>query len=268
MLERLLTNRSQPIHQVNYINDNTNQLSLFPEKSILRHVVKDGLDLYFDSKSGLTGTSINGLARLLKCHPQTVSDQAIKSGVIMEAEAYTQGGLQGIKIIPESEINQILMAILSAKKSSAKNKKSASELLAKFTQAGFRLMVLLEVAPEQLAASAIDKITDPVKAQELAEYAEQHAKYLDTYFGLTNQLKAHGAVAIHYATVNKFNNDLIGIEKEQRKSMTRGQKQRLTLVQLAEEMKLERTEKTTAWNAVNTCRNIGKLALEAIEKLM
>ena len=68
--------------------------------------------------------------------------------------------------------------------------------------------------------------------------------------------------------MNKFNNDLIGIEKEQRKSMTRGQKQRLTLVQLAEEMKLERTEKTTAWNAVNTCRNVGKLALEAIEKLM
>lgn len=250
------------------MNNNTNQLSLFPEKVILRHVVKDSLDLYFDAKSGLTGTSINGLARLVGCDKKLIQRLAVSDQYLKTYEAYTQGGLQGVSLIEESDIPAILEAIATGKRTSQKNKDSARKIQSKFVQAGFRLMVLLEVAPEQIAAHAIDKITDPQKAKELAEYAEQHAKYLDSYFGLTNQLKAHGAVGVHYATVNKFNNDLIGIEKEHRGKMTRGQKQRLTLVQLAEEMKLEKTEVTTAWNAVNTCRNVGKLALEAIEKLL
>ncbi|HEY9700827.1 MAG TPA: hypothetical protein V6C58_00170, partial [Allocoleopsis sp.] len=222
----------------------------------------------FDAKSGLTGTSINGLARLVGCNPNTINTVTIKLNITKNAEALTTQGLRTVNLIEESDIPAILEAIATGKRTSQKNKDSARKIQAKFVQAGFRLMVLLEVAPEQIAAHAIDKITDPQKAKELAEYAEQHAKYLDSYFGLTNQLKAHGAVSIHYATVNKFNNDLIGIEKEQRGKMSRGQKQRLTLVQLAEEMKLERTEVTTAWNAVNTCRNVGKLALEAIEKLL
>jgi hypothetical protein len=250
------------------MNNNTNQLSLFPGKIILRHIVKDGLDLYLDAQSGLTGTSINGLARLLGCNPKTVHSVAITLNATKEAEAYTQGGLQGVTLIDEIDIPKILDAIANGKRTSEKNKEAARKVTSNLVRAGFRLMVLLEVAPEQIAAVAIDKITDPIKAQQLADYAADHAKYLDTFWGLSKELKRHGAAPVHYATVNKFNNDLVGINKAERKDMSRGQKNRLTLVQLAEEMKLEKTEKTTAWNAVNACKNVGKLALEAIERLM
>ena len=96
------------------MNDNT-QLSLFPEKSILRHVVKDGLDLYFDSKSGLTGTSINGLARLVDCDKKLIQRLAVSFQTLKTYEAHTQGGLQGVSLIEESDIPKILNAIADGK---------------------------------------------------------------------------------------------------------------------------------------------------------
>lgn len=243
------------------------QLSLFP--SILHHTVKDEVDIYYDVESNLTGTSINGLARLVGCNKQTIKNAAVKLNATQDHKTHTGQGIQAVKLIPETLIPDVLNAIATGKRTSDQNKQKANRALSKLAQAGFRLMVLLEVAPDVVAKTAIAKIDNPEKAKQVSEYAEQHSKYLETYHGLFGVMKDHGAnKPAHYAVVNKFNNSLIGIEKGKRCEMTSFQKDSLTFIQSAEKMKLDKSSVSNGWQAVKEVKATGEKASLFLQSLL
>ena len=166
------------------MNNNTNQLSLFPEKIILQHVIKDGLDLYFDAKSGLTGTSINGLARLVDCDRKLIQRLAMSLNLVKEAEAYTQGGLQNISFIELKDIPTILLKIMTKNKTHPRNKINSQKLLELCTkhgiEEGMRLFKPIKTQEKKSDLPFVNEISVANYLKDIHEYVGDQVKLQPT----------------------------------------------------------------------------------------
>ena len=152
---------------------------------------EDGTEMYHSTKTGKCAMNFRGVARMLDCDPKTISNQAVKLGLGKELEMYTTNGIQPVKLIMEDELNDLLEAIRDSK-CKKETKQRAKEVQGKCVQAGFRLQVLLEVAPEVVAKEAIDNIKDPDKALKIAEDAYNHGKYLQSHIAINHTTKRNG----------------------------------------------------------------------------
>ncbi len=156
-------------------------------------VKEDGTEMYYSTKTGKCAMGIKGIARYLGCDVKTISNQAVKFGLGKGHEMYTEQGLRMVNLIMENELNELFTAILKSRcKQSTKDR--VLEIQGKYVQAGFRLQVLLEVAPEQVAKEAINHIKDESKLEEVRDHAELHGQYLRSeyalnYEGEKNELK-------------------------------------------------------------------------------
>lgn len=166
------------------MNNNTNQLSLFPEKVILRHVVKDGLDLYFDAKSGLTGTSINGLARLVGCQSKTINEAIKILDTVKRTEAYTQGGLQNISFIELKDIPVILLKIMTKNKTHPRNKINSQKLLELCTkhgiEEGMRLFKPIKTQEKKSDLPFVNEVSVANYLRDIHEYVGDQVKLQPT----------------------------------------------------------------------------------------
>ena len=234
----------------------------------------DGWDFYYSTKSGLTGMSIRGVTRMLDCKFQTISNvvqnlekASVKFRFSEGIEMYTEPGLRSVKLIMEDELPAILEYICTSKRIKKQTRDNALKVQSKFVRAGFRLLALLEVAPEVVAKEAIAKIDDPEAAKEVAEHAVRHHKYIETYHGVHDELKAHGCEGIHHATYNKQVNELIGVPMGKRPKMTQRQKDEMLLVQVHGKLTLQDNADVKEWDAVNLAVDAGDKALAPYKHL-
>ena len=221
----------------------------------------DGHELYYSTKTGKTAIGVKGLARILNINSQIVSNAMVKLNVGKELEMYTQQGLRMVKLAMEDEVPKILTH-LSGGRHGKKTKRSAVLLQEKLAQAGFRLAVLLEVAPELVAKEAIGRITNIEKAQEVANDAATQVEYLESFHSLGAQIKRNNA---YYGVINGHNNNLTNIPNGGRSKASREQKQNLTILQIMEERCLAKGNFKDGWHATTAAKGAGTKTMRFIE---
>jgi hypothetical protein len=117
---------------------------------------KDGIVLFWVEELQVAGLNARGLAGWLDCDASLIRRiiDTLEGGAIMRriaVEIVTAGGVQGGAIVAESDIPKVLAKVVGSKASPTTREK-ASEILLGLATAGFKLMVMLELAPVQLAA--------------------------------------------------------------------------------------------------------------------
>ena len=222
----------------------------------------DNTEWYHSTKTNKCAIGIKGIARMIGCDPKTVSNQVMKLGLGKDLEMYTVSGLQGVKLIFEDELNDLLEGIKKSKCKQA-TKDSVTKIQGKYVQAGFRLQVLLEVAPEVIAKEAIARITDPTKAKEVLATASTQVEYLESFYSLGDAIKATGA---SYGAIHGHNNKLVEIENGSRGQASNYQKVLLSMVQAIETKKLETNQVNyrNGFEATNSAKKAGTELVSAI----
>jgi uncharacterized protein (DUF952 family) len=128
---------------------------------------KDGITLYWVDELNLSGLHMQGLAQLLECNVGSIQYplRAVKEISLLDAEIVTEGGAQGVSIITENDLPKLLRHI-SRSKAKIETRDRADDIRDRLAAAGFKLAVMLELAPEKLRASI------KVPAESLAEWHE------------------------------------------------------------------------------------------------
>jgi len=156
---------------------------------------KNGITLYWVEEYGIAGLHQRGLESLLKCSISTIQN-ALKgcTGIkLLEAEILTQQGLRTVQIITESDIPKVLRYIARSK-AKIETRDRADDVRDQLAAAGFKLMTMLEIVPEELAVQSFDRITDKRKiAQTKARIDGIAARKLET-----NAFQATGLVKENY----------------------------------------------------------------------
>jgi hypothetical protein len=81
-------------------------------------------------------------------------------------------------------------------------------------------------------------------------------KQLEHYHGLMGELKGRDCEAKHLATVNKHNNQFIGVESR-KDGLTTDEVSIISLLENFEQLQLSRTPGVKKWGAVNTVKDSG-----------
>jgi hypothetical protein len=227
---------------------------------------EDQVDLYYSSKTKLAAMSLRGITRMLGCNIKTVVKVADTLKLGKKAELLTRQGIQPVTFLLETEIAQLLRGIIDSRaKKETKNK--AEEIRDKYVQAGLRLQVLLEVAPEVVAQEAISKIDNVETLEKVEQQVKLQTKYVKSYHGVHEQLKEHNCEGIHHASYNKKVNDEIDVPTGNRQKMTDKQRLEMTFMHMGGELSLMNNVEVKSWGAVNLALNAGKQALKATKNV-
>ena len=182
------------------------QMKLKPTVKILgthngRHLIETekGYHVYFSEKSGKTGINPKSLARILGCDVKTIMNAGVKLTVLKEYQMYTQQGIQGVKIILDKDIPSVL-EYLTKGRHGKKTKASAAKLLKDYAEKGFRLDLLLEIAPEEVVNQVIDKIEDKDALLRISVRAESKVARLNFTNAIKNQIEQKEAIGLIIAT--------------------------------------------------------------------
>ncbi len=110
-----------------------------------------GIELVYLEDRDAAGIHFRGLAKIVDCNAQTISDAAkgVKDEDIVELEIQTAGGLQRVKFVLENGVVQILETIIDSR-CKKETRDNAKDLYRRFAKAGFKLYTMLQVAPEVL----------------------------------------------------------------------------------------------------------------------
>ena len=133
--------------------------NLVPTKSnIITTQTQDGVELVYLKDRDMTGTHIAGLARLLDCDGMTVSRAAktVTEKDAFELEMPTSQGLRTVTFMNEAGVMKVLKVLKSGKHCQS-TKDAAETLYDRFAMAGFKLFVMLKVAPDVLAEKSLPR---------------------------------------------------------------------------------------------------------------
>ncbi len=116
---------------------------------------KNGIVLYWIEELGIAGIHQRGIARMLNCASESIASaiEAVNFTQFIEAEIVTPGGVQGVNLISETDLAKLLRHIARSK-AKPETRDRALDSLEKLAAAGFKLMVMLELAPTELVARA------------------------------------------------------------------------------------------------------------------
>jgi hypothetical protein len=222
--------------------------------------------MYYSTKTGKAAIGFKGIARMLGCHPQTVSKQAVNFRLGKELEMYTSQGIRMVNLVMEDELNDLFVAILKSRVKQ-ETKDNILRIQGKYVQAGFRLQVLLEIAPEVVAKEAISHITSTEKAHEVMVSAETQTRYLKEYWGLQDAIQATGA---SHGAINGHNNKLVGVENGTRNKADDIQKTMLVMLQAVEKLKLEANKDRykNGHHATNSAKKAGTELAEVLPQII
>lgn len=129
---------------------------------------KDGIVLYWVEELNEGGLHLKGLARLLDYDENNLR-KFVKGGVdisILEAEILTPGGVRGVHLYLGSDVAKILRAISRSRISQAVRDR-ADDIRDNLVSAGFKLAVMLELAPQKLKEQVDAHVSDLNKALEI-----------------------------------------------------------------------------------------------------
>ena len=220
----------------------------------------DGVDFYYNPKTKSTAMSLRGIARMLRCQHNTISKLAGKLNLKKEAELLTRKGLKWVSLVTEDNIADLLEAIAKSRmKKETRNR--ATEILKKYARAGFKLQVMLEVAPEEVAKEAIRRIDDESKIKEVQQTAQIQQFYIENHHGVNNQLMVHDCEAKHYAGYHSQVNRHLKVPNGQRSKMDDKTRLKMGLMCGFGQLALMEDETPKKWKAVNVALDAGRKAL-------
>jgi hypothetical protein len=116
---------------------------------------KDGIVLYWCEELQREGISQRGLSRLLACNPATVNNalSCVNQINVFEAEIVTESGSKTVNLVDGEGVADFLLELIGSK-AKAETRNLAKAASKKLSAAGFKLAVMLELAPQQLADQA------------------------------------------------------------------------------------------------------------------
>jgi hypothetical protein len=137
---------------------------------------KDGIVMFWVEELGVAGLHIRGIAQLLECNPKTITQAVtcltVTQIVLLEAEILTEQGIRTVTLITETDLPRVLRHIARSK-AKAQTRDLADDIRDRLAAAGFKLAVMLELAPQQLKAQ-VDRHVEELEALKLkAEIAKQ-----------------------------------------------------------------------------------------------
>jgi hypothetical protein len=137
-------------------------------RAIVKH--KDGIDLYWIEESGIAGIHVRGIAKLLECNPKTVASaiEANQQIAPLEAEVLTKQGLRTVTLVTEADLAKILRCIAKSK-AKIETRDRADDVLDRLIAAGFKLAVMLELAPAKLVEMATENLVTQSQLDEFRE---------------------------------------------------------------------------------------------------
>lgn len=133
----------------------------------LEKIQSGDIELYFDRTSGRAGIHVSGIARLSGISRATVTEQGCRLNLGEIVSIPTAGGVQPCRILWENEVVALLTAMAFNDRGTNENKIKAKDLLVKFAEAGCKLMIMLQVAPEVVAAAAIHRTEIPEQLAQI-----------------------------------------------------------------------------------------------------
>lgn len=117
----------------------------------------------------------------------------------------------------------------------------------------------------EIAKEIIRRTSDPTKLKEISDETKNQEKYLQTYWGVHEQLKAHNAnEGIQHGSYNKHVNQLAGVPTGKRAEMSREQQLKIILAQTAGELDLIDSP-SQGWDAVNEAKDAGSRVIKALK---
>jgi len=146
---------------------------------------KDGIVMFWVEELGIAGLHVRGIARLLECNPSTVHNalQGVQAIATLEAEIVTEQGIRTVQLVAEAALAELL-EVISLSKTKSDTRRMAMQVLKRLAAAGFKLAVMLELAPQQLKAQVDQHLQSIVLETELEraklERSQADQKLLDT----------------------------------------------------------------------------------------
>jgi hypothetical protein len=143
---------------------------------------KDGIVLYWVEELQVAGLHVQGLAKLLQCGADLVSDtikrlETVGQVVVLQAETVTTQGLRTVGLVTESDLSKVLRSI-ERSKAKEETRERAGDVRDQLAAAGFKLMVMLELAPQQLKAQ-LDAHVLPSTFAEALQLAANQAREIE-----------------------------------------------------------------------------------------
>jgi len=230
-----------------------NNLVLGSHKGIELIQNERGEQFYYSTHTKKTAIGVKGFARLVGCDPKSIQNLMVKLGVVKSFEMYTTQGLRMVNLLIEDDIAKVFEAIAKSRMKKT-TKQRASEVSSRFIQAGFRLMALMEVAPEVVAIEAINKTTTTLQTDKIDKATQTQSNYLKSFHSLGDALKEHNC---RYGVIHGFNNQLVGVENGKRPQMSEEQRQEMTVAQIFEQRALSRQKFSNRYEAENQAKEAG-----------
>jgi hypothetical protein len=112
-----------------------------------------------------------------------------------------------------------------------------------------------------LADSIIERTDDLEGLKKHNTKSAARQKQLEGYHDLMNELRKHKCEDIHFATVNKHNNQLIGVETR-KAGLTKDEVSVVTILENFERLRLSGEIPTKPWKAVNLTKDAGNRLMQ------
>ncbi len=184
---------------VKYAPKNMNQLIVAetPEKTknLPRAIAKekDGIVMFWVDELDEGGLHLKALAKLLDCDAGNLG-KFIKTVYLvegLEAELLTVSGFKTVYLYKGTDLAKILRAIERSKMAQVV-KDRAGDLRDQLAASGFKLAVMLQLAPEKLAAQAQAHVDKEIRLQELKLQTAKLVGDLSTMHGKELAMAAIG----------------------------------------------------------------------------
>ena len=156
---------------------------------------EDAINFYYSVEHKRAAMNSNGLSKVLDCDVKTVNrvvNRLIKAGdskYFIKREVYTPYGIKLVTLIVDKGLALVLDDIRDNKRIKQSTRDNAAELNRQLVEAGFRLAVMLRVAPEQVAREAMHRIENPEVAEKLADDAAIYAQLKRSDFAINYECK-------------------------------------------------------------------------------
>jgi len=112
-----------------------------------------------------------------------------------------------------------------------------------------------------LADSIVERTDDLEGLKRHNTKSAARQKQLEGYHDLMNELRKHKCEDIHFATVNKHNNQLIGVETR-KAGLTKDEVSVVTILENFERLRLSGEIPTKPWKAVNLTKDAGNRLMQ------
>ena len=112
-----------------------------------------------------------------------------------------------------------------------------------------------------LADSIVERTDDLEGLKKHNTKSAARQKQLEGYHDLMNELRKHKCEDIHFATVNKHNNQLIGVETR-KAGLTKNEVSVVTILENFERLRLSGEIPTKPWKAVNLTKDAGNRLMQ------